>query len=280
VNHEERLRLLHESRTPYLTDAEREVIARVLERLSAVSEHVARVILYGSKVRGDFDAESDIDLLVVTRDGKEQVDAVLQEIEADEPYLSLLVLSAEEYAEDQRLQVPLYVSLQREGVELWDVDAWQAEQQAMPLNIVEGEFRAMDESTKETIRTYLGLAHDGLRAAQYLRRGGFLRDANSKAYYAAHYALVAALYALNVVRAKHSGIEGALSQFLVKPGLVEEEYKDIFVRLRKRREDSDYRPDFSPDEAETDSLIADAERFVVRMERFLHMRGALDDGPK
>jgi len=273
VNHEERLRLLHESRTPYLTDAERRVIARVLERLSAVSEHVARVILYGSKARGDFDAESDIDLLIVTRDGKEQVDAVLREIEADEPYLSLLVKSADEYAEDQRLQAPLYLSLRREGIELWDIDAWRAEEQAVPLNLIEGELRTMDESTKETIRTYLGLAHDGLRAARYLRQGGFLRDANSKAYYAAHYALVAALYALNVVRAKHSGIEGALSQFLVKPGLVEEEYKDIFVRLRKRREDSDYEPRFVPDEAETDRLLADAEKFVARMEQFLREHG-------
>jgi uncharacterized protein (UPF0332 family)/predicted nucleotidyltransferase len=273
VNHEERLRLLHESRTPYLTDAEREVIARVLERLSAVSQHVTRVILFGSKARGDFDAESDIDLLIVTRDGKGQVDSVLETLDFGEHVLTLLVMSAEEYAEVQRLQTPLYINVRREGIELWDVDAWQAEEQTVPLNIVEGEFRTMDESTKETIRTYLGLAREGLEDAHYLRQGGRLRSTNSKAYYAAHYALVAALYALNVVRAKHSGIEGALSQFLVKPGLVEEEYKDIFIRLRKRREDSDYEPKFVPNERETDRLLADAEKFVARMEQFLRDHG-------
>lgn len=274
---EDRLRLLHESRTPYLTDAEREIIGRVLERLSALAEHVQRVILFGSKVRGDFDADSDIDLLIVTRDGKSQVDALLEKLDFGEHVLTLLVVSADEYAERQRLQTPLYINLRREGVELWDVDAWLAEQRALPLNVVEGEWRTMDESTKETIRTYLGLARDGLQEAHHLREGRHLRAANSRAYYGAHYALVAALYALNVVRSKHSKIEAALSQFLVRPGFIEEEFKDIFVRLRKLREDSDYDPHFVPNEQETDRLIADAERFVVRTEQFLKEHGAFGD---
>lgn len=273
---EDRLRLLHESRMPYLTDAEREVIGRVLERLSAVAEHVQRVILFGSKVRGDFDAGSDIDLLIVTRNGKSQVDSILRGLDTGEHVFTMLVMSADQYAEEQRLQLPLYINLRREGVELWDVDAWLAEQRALRLNVVEGEWRTMDESTREVIRTYLGLAHDGLQDTHYLRQGGRLRSANSKAYYAAHYALVAALYALNVVRSKHSKIEAALSQFLVRPGFVEEEFKDVFIRLRKLREDSDYEPKFVPNEQETDRLIADAERFVTRMEQFLREHGALD----
>jgi len=278
VKPEDRLRLLHESRTPYLTDAEREIIGRVLERLSAVAEHVQRVILFGSKVRGDFDAESDIDLLIVTltRDGKSQVDSILQELDTGEHVFTTLVMSADQYAEEQRLQLPLYINLRREGVELWDVEAWLAEQRALPLNVVEGEWRTMDESTKETIRTYLGLARDGLQEAHHLRAGRHLRAANSRAYYGAHDALVAALYALNVVRSKHSKIEAALSQFLVRPGFIEEEFKDIFVRLRKLREDSDYDPRFVPSEQETDRLIAEAERFVGRMEQFLHEHGAFN----
>jgi len=276
MTHQDHRHLLHESRLPYLTDSERRLIERVLERLATVAEHVERVVLFGSKVRGDFDEESDIDLLVVTRDGKAQVDALLHEMVRDEPYLSLLVFSAEEYAEERRLQMPLYLNLRREGVELWDPEAWRAEQQAMPLNIVEGEFRTMDEATKETVQIYLGLAHEGLKDAHYLREKGSLRGANSRAYYAAHYALAAALYVLNVVRSKHSGIESALGQFLVKPGLLEEEFKDIFVRLRNRREASDYELKFVPNQEETDQLIADAERFVARMEQFLQTHGALD----
>lgn len=267
---------VHEGRIPHLTDEEQQVVAQVLDRLASVAEYVERVILFGSKARGDSDMESDIDLLIVTRDGKAQVDAALQKLDVGAHVLTLLVRSAKEYAEWQRLQPPLYINLRREGIELWDPQAWKIEQARWPLSLVEGELRTMDAATKETIRTYMGLAYDGLEAARYLRKGGYLRHANSKAYYAAHYALVAALYALNVVRSKHSAIEAALSQFLVKPGHVEQEFKDIFVRLRKRREDSDYEPDFTPREEETDRLLADAERFVARMEAFLRTHGALD----
>ena len=59
-------RLLAEERLPYLTDRERKSLARFLERLEAeCGDRVQRVVLFGSRARGDHDAESDVDLLVV-----------------------------------------------------------------------------------------------------------------------------------------------------------------------------------------------------------------------
>ena len=158
-------RVLAEERVPYLTDRERKSLARFLERLEAeCGDRVQRVVLFGSRARGDHEAESDVDLLDI---------------------------------------------------------------------------------------------------------------ALSRAYYACFYALTAALYAINVVRGKHSGVQAALSQFLVKPGLVEPEYKDIYNALKGKRESSDYDPRFVADPDEARKLLGDAERFVARMEAFLRERGAL-----
>jgi uncharacterized protein (UPF0332 family)/predicted nucleotidyltransferase len=274
----ERGKRLRESRAGYLTVAERDSVATFLDQLENLcGDQVARVILFGSRARGDYDAESDIDLLIVTRDGHSEVDEIARQLRYDEPYLSVHVMSAGEYRTHQRRRDPLYINVRRDGIELWNPNEWLREQQTVPLNIVEGELRTMDEAAKETIQIYLDLAHDGLRDARILRDAGSLRGANSRAYYGAHYALVAALYSLNVVRSKHSGIEAAISQFMVKPGLIEEEFKDIFVNLRARREDSDYNREFVPNEGETRHLVQDAERFVARMEKFLREQGAFDD---
>lgn len=270
---------VHESTADYLTRRERGSVASFLEQLDqSCGEHVAQVIMFGSHARGDDELESDIDLLIVTRNGAAQVKEMVMHLTRDEPYLSVLVKSAEEYREHQRLRDPLYVNVRRDGIELWDPGRWLAEQQRIPLDFVEGELRTMDESTKETIRIYVGLARDALDDARYLRRGNRLRATNSKAYYAAHHVLVAALYALNVVRSKHSGVQAALSQFLVKPGHIEERYKDIYNELLAVREDSDYGPRFQPTVAQTDRLLAGAEQFVARMEAFLRDQGALRQG--
>lgn len=274
----DRGRLLRESRAGYLTRTERDSVAEFLDQLGSLcGDQVARVILFGSRARGDHEPESDIDLLIVTSDGKTEVHEVALRLGYDEPYLSVRVMSAAEYQRHQRSRDPLYVNIRRDGIELWDPNEWLAEQQTVPLNIVEGEPRIMDEAAKETIQTYLGLAQEGLQDARVLKDQGSLRGANSRAYYGAHYALVAALYSLNVIRSKHSGIESAISQFMVKPGLIEEEFKDIFKELRKVREDSDYEPRFVPDEAQTARLVTNAERFVARMEEFLGEQGAFDD---
>ncbi len=269
---------LCEADAGYLTDTERDSTATFLNQLEdRCGDQIARVILFGSRARGDHDQESDIDLLIVTRDGKSEVEESVTTLLTDEPYFSALVMSAEEYRRHQWLRDPLYINIRRDGLELWDPKQWLHEERAIPLNFIEGELRRMDEATRETIRTYIDLARDALEVARYLRRGNHLRDANSKAYYAAHYALVAALYSLNVVRSKHSGVQAALSQFLVKPGYIQEDYKDIFNELRLLRKDSDYEPRFTPDVTQTDRLLAGAEGFVAQMEEFLREQGAFDD---
>jgi len=268
-------RVLAEERVPYLTDRERKSLARFLERLEAeCGDRVQRVVLFGSRARGDHEAESDVDLLVVT--AEEQDKAVVDRLTPrDEVVFFTLTMSEAKYRRYQRLQFPLYVNLRRDGVELWDPQQAELEQRENPLHFPEGEWRTMDEATKETITFYLEQAHHNLQAVHALQEDGFLDIALSRAYYACFYALTAALYAINVVRGKHAGVQAALSEFLVKPGWVEPEYKDIYNALKDKRESSDYDPRFVADPDEARNLLAGAERFVVRMEAFLREQGAL-----
>ena len=268
-------RVLTEERVPYLTDRERESLARFLEQLEAeCGDRVQRVVLFGSRARGDHEDESDVDMLVVT--AEEQDKAVVDRLTPrDDVVFFTLAMSEAEYRRYQRLQFPLYVNLRRDGIELWDPQQAEIEQREVPLHFPEGEQRT-DEATKETIAFYMERAYHNLQSIHALQEDDFLDIALSRAYYACFYALTAALYAINVVRGKHPRVQAALSEFLVKPGLIEEEYRDTYEQLFKYRQTNDHEPDSWPEPEETRHLLAEAERFVARIETFLREQGALD----
>lgn len=278
-------KLLHEGKVSYLATPEREALARLLARLEEeCGDRIQRVILFGSRARGDADEESDLDVLIVTADGEEQVKAVTQQFEWDENlYGTTLIFSEEEYRNWQRLKMPLYVNVRRDGIELWDEVAWNLEERDFPLDFQEGEFRPMDEATRETIRLYVEEADSNWEAAEELIAAGMPDYAVGRAYYAAFYLVTAALYAVNVVRGKHHTVLGAVSQFLVRPGLIEKEHADIYKALMDGREWVDYRPFKQLEgkkplsEAAMQQLLADAERLMARLKQFLHQRGALEE---
>jgi uncharacterized protein (UPF0332 family)/predicted nucleotidyltransferase len=278
-----RQKLLNEERVPFLTAAEREEVAQLLARLEAeCGQDVRRVILYGSKARGDAVFESDIDLLIVTKDGADRVKRAVEAFEREqEHWAEPQVFSAEAYRDYQRLKLPFYVNARRDGIELWNEEAQQIEERQVPLDFTEGEFRTMDYATLETIKLYVGEARDAWREAVLVEREISPLRALHSAYYAAFNWARAALYSVNIVRGKHTGIRDALSEFLVKPNLLEEEYKDIYQRLMDARIWSDYQKvkkehinDWTDEDART--LLRDAERFIARLERFLKERGALE----
>lgn len=256
------------------------MLAEFLSRLEQEADgRVERAIVYGSRARGDASEWSDIDLLVVTDLGRERMDKISHGLET-ENFLSLtpLVMSPDEFDWYRRLRMPLYVNICRDGIELWgNDDTWQAECAAVTADFSrEGERRQMSPETKETITIYIEDAHRCLSAMRDLESMDYLDFAASRGYYAVFNALSGALYSVNIVRAKHSGLKSAISQFLVQPGLVGEEYKDIYEALYRAREWGDYHKrdvEFTDDEIR--QLLNDAERFVARMETFLKERQAL-----
>jgi uncharacterized protein (UPF0332 family) len=85
----------------------------------------------------------------------------------------------------------------------------------------------------------------------------------------------AALFSQSIQRAKHSGVESAFAEFLVRPGHIEPEFGRLYQRARRQWEEADYADDVDVDEAAARQMLAAAVRFVDRLERFLREVGAL-----
>ncbi|MEJ2557287.1 MAG: HEPN domain-containing protein [Anaerolineae bacterium] len=133
----------------------------------------------------------------------------------------------------------------------------------------------------ETKRTYIGIrvakAREDLVTAQEMLRLEHWRGAINRAYYAIFHITSATLLWLDIERSKHSGIQAAFNQFLVKPGMIEDEYSQIYKEVRDWREEQDYKDLVRPlDQTATTHVVRDAERFVTRLERYLHQVGAIE----
>jgi uncharacterized protein (UPF0332 family) len=98
----------------------------------------------------------------------------------------------------------------------------------------------VEEPVQAYARLRLERAREELETARENIVHGHYRAAVSRAYYAVFYMASAALFSQSVQRAKHSGVESAFSQFLVKTGHIEPEYSRLYQRARRQREEADY----------------------------------------
>lgn len=134
----------------------------------------------------------------------------------------------------------------------------------------------MDEATKRTyIQARLKKAREDLAAARDNVSQGHLRAAVNRAYYTIFHVASAALLWHGVQRSRHSGVQSAFGEYLVKPAIIEPEFSRIFRDARNAREAQDYDLDAEPLTPKTaERIIDDAERFIVRIERYLTDVGA------
>jgi len=108
----------------YLADHEQAALEEFLTKLREQhGSEVLLVSLFGSKVRGDFDEESDIDVLLVVETRNSQLWEDVVEIETDlmlkyDAVISSLIMGRDNYEWHTRHRAPLYRNIEREGVEL------------------------------------------------------------------------------------------------------------------------------------------------------------------
>jgi uncharacterized protein (UPF0332 family) len=134
----------------------------------------------------------------------------------------------------------------------------------------------MEEQGKRTIDAYLARSHEEIDTARLLFANGKYKVALTRAYYAIFCVASAMLLSEGIKRSKHSGVQSAFRQSFIKAGIIEAEYSDIYGAARDARELSDYELWFMPAEEFTETIIADAERFVARIERYLREVGAIE----
>jgi len=133
---------------------------------------------------------------------------------------------------------------------------------------------------RETRRSYIAIrftkARDDLITARDDTQRGHWRGAANRAYYAVFHVASAALLWLDIERARHSGTQAAFNEFLVKPGKIETEFGKIYSRARKMREAQNYDLLAAPlTQEDAEQIVADAERFLTRLERYLREAGAM-----
>lgn len=133
----------------------------------------------------------------------------------------------------------------------------------------------MEEHVQAYARLRLERAREDLDTARDNIRQGHFRAAVNRAYYAVFHMASAALFSQGIQRSKHSGIESAFSQFLVKSGQIEPEFSRFYQQARRQREEADYADIINVDPIAAQQTVLNAERFVDRMEKFLQDTDAL-----
>jgi len=106
----------------HLSEREWQAIQDYSMRLQQIyPDQVMRLVLYGSKARGDDDLESDIDLFVVLEEKNgerfRQLEDAVYEIKYD-VVLSDLVVDSNRYAWMERHREPLIGHIEKEGIKL------------------------------------------------------------------------------------------------------------------------------------------------------------------
>ncbi len=107
----------------FLTEKEKMMVERFSSMLkSALGKNLILVKLIGSKVKGDFGSESDIDILIIVKDylsDKEKVIDILYNID---PYfevkISPVIYSEFEYEKNKELESPFIIKAEKDGVNL------------------------------------------------------------------------------------------------------------------------------------------------------------------
>ena len=109
----------------YLTPNEREALDEFVRRLRAkYADQVMLVRLFGSKARGDFEPESDVDVLVVVKsnDWRFSDDVTVEVCDPNLEHnvvISPMVIGIDDYERMRGYRAPFYQEVQRDGVDLW-----------------------------------------------------------------------------------------------------------------------------------------------------------------
>jgi len=243
---------------PRLSEAEaRAVIAFRDWLLQMMPDQVERLILFGSKARGDTHPHSDLDLLVVvkeiTREQDERVADYMGNALVEEGVsLSAIVVRSKNLQEQIEIGTPFVRNIAKDGIPL----------------LGEG-FTVGQGKPEEVARKFLKGAHERLTSTRMLVEGGQYRDAISRACYAALDAADGALALVGVTPKSHEGTITFFSKHFIKSGQVDSRYSSLLNTIQKARLTADYNRMMDFTEADARRAQAEAEDFVTMVDKLI-----------
>jgi len=106
-----------------MRSADRRTLESLKERLLAADVPLLELWAFGSRVRGDFDHESDIDVLLVlrerTKDAEDRIDEIAWEVGAEAGYVvSTILRTGEQLAAPPYRASALLEDIHREGLKI------------------------------------------------------------------------------------------------------------------------------------------------------------------
>ncbi len=129
---------------------------------------------------------------------------------------------------------------------------------------------------EDEVRLLISKAQQRIQVAIRMLHEGFLEDAINRAYYAAFYAALAALFTKGIRTRRHSTVLSLFGYYFARTGEIEEEYARIYRRLKEIRESADYDVYAFFEEEEIRDAVDQARRFVDRIKEYLKQIGILD----
>jgi len=108
----------------YLNTNEQNAVNLFSKKIRALlGEQLISMSMFGSKVRGDFSQDSDLDILLIVQDKnrerKEQIYDILLDIDLEfDPKISLKIFSKDEFDRNKKLGSPFVFNVEKEGIPL------------------------------------------------------------------------------------------------------------------------------------------------------------------
>lgn len=105
-----------------MTPAERKALKRIA-REAALHPMLERLVAFGSRIRGNFRGDSDLDILVLVHDiaAKDEIISFLYQVETEcDVPLSPVIYTVAEYETNRRMGSRFVQNVEKEGVVLYD----------------------------------------------------------------------------------------------------------------------------------------------------------------
>jgi len=238
----------------------KEFAKRVLEKYGSL---IKSIVLMGSVVRGEFKPESDIDIIVILDDtleelSGEKLDAIDDDLEKIAKSISDKLsiqpsYTLTEFVDYAKSGHPIVYNFIKEGEPLFDAGFFMPWKRLLRLGKIQG--------TREAIESYMEDAPKKLARAKTVKLLMLAEDC----YYAMVNSTQAVLMFMGLEPPVPSKLYDEVMEYLVKPGLLEEEYATWLKEIVQIRKDIEHKKLLEVKGEFVDQWIERAEKYVEKM---------------